>query len=133
LAGGGGAGFLEEAREVGEMEVPGEGLAEQVEGAGEAGGGAGLFVAEGAYNNSVSGQAGGEVVETFDGPVEPGVEVGLAAVFEFEQASGEGVDAVAERKIVAEKIMPVVILLKKDGCFVQPHDLCLLSFVKLRD
>jgi hypothetical protein len=97
------------------MEVPGERLSQQVEG-GEAVLSRDRFVVmEGAYNNGAGREGERFLAEAAGGFVEPGIEVGLSAAFEFQQAAGDGVDAGGDGKVMKEKVMPVAGMLKKDG------------------
>ena len=45
---------------------------------------------QGSYYDSIGGKR--DIVKYFERGFDPGVEVGLDAAFEFQQASGEGVD-----------------------------------------
>jgi len=110
----------------------GEGLTEVIEGGGRIGLGAGFFVPEGADDGGIGRQDDGGLEEAAEGAVDPTIKVGLSAAFEFEQAAGDGIDAGAKGEILAAIEVPIAVLLKKDGSFLQPHDLCPSSFVSLK-
>jgi hypothetical protein len=81
------------------VEGLGEGLAECIEGGGEAG--LGLVVVEGAEDDRV----GRDLCcgEEFGGAVGPCGEVGLSGHFESEEAAGQGIFAGGEGAVVAEE------------------------------
>ena len=78
---------MEEGREIPAAEVPGEGVAEEIEGGGKFGPGDDLIVMKGADNNGI--RCKGDFVQRFESASDPGVEIGLGTVFEFQQAAGD--------------------------------------------
>lgn len=114
------AGLVEERGEVAAAEASGQGMAKEVEGGGEVRAGGHFIVVEGADNNGVGGK--GLDAEQLGRTVDPGVEVGLDALFEFEQAKGKGIFSGCQREIrteveVGEGSIPAFYF----GC-QQPHD-----------
>lgn len=87
LVGDGLTGFEEEAGKVGQLELGGEGLGEEVEGSGLAGVGLGLVVVEGADEDRRRRQGGWGFLKSDKGLPEPVVEIGLGAAFKFQQAA----------------------------------------------
>ena len=77
-------GFAEEAGEVAAIQVNGKRLAEEVQGGREVRAGGQFIVAEGADNNGVGRK--GQAAEQLAGAIDPGIEIGLDALFKSEQA-----------------------------------------------
>jgi len=117
---------------VGGAELMGEGLTEAIEGGGGIGLGAGLFMPEGADDDGIGRKDDRGLEEPAEGAVNPAIKVGLGAAFEFEQAAGHVIDAGAKGKVLATIEVPIAVLLKKNGSFLQPHDLCPSSFMSLK-
>ena len=67
-------------------EVAGEGVAEEIKGGGKHADGH-LIVMKGAENDGI--RSKGDPVQCFDGGFDPGTEVGLCTVFEFQEAAGD--------------------------------------------
>jgi hypothetical protein len=68
------------------------------------------------------------VAEAFEGGPDPVGEVGLAAAFEFEQASGQRVGGSGQGKVVAKIEMPDLFIIINYMCRLQPHPLsCLME------
>ncbi len=114
-------GFGEKGGEVAATKAGGKGIAEEVEGGGKIHAGGCFIVAEGAQDNVVGGE--GQGAEQLDGAIDPGVKVGLDALFEMEEAMGKGIRSGCPGKIrteivVGEKSIPAFYF----GC-QQPHDL----------
>jgi hypothetical protein len=114
-------GFAEEAGEVAAPEVNGKGLPQEVECRGEIRAGGYFVVAEGAYYNGVGGK--GQAAEQLAGAIDPGIEIGLDALFKSEQAKGKGICSGCQWQIrteveVGKGCIPAFYF----GC-QQPHDL----------
>ena len=78
---------MEEGREIAAVEVAGEGMAEEIQSCGEDWRGDCLIMMKGAENDGIRGR--GDSGQRFEGAFDPGVEVGLSAAFEFQQAAGD--------------------------------------------
>lgn len=85
----GGARFEEKGGDILTMKAGGESLAEEVEGGGGRTAGYGFVVVECADDGGIRGKR--DHFECLEGAVDPGIEVGLDAFFEFHQTAGEGV------------------------------------------
>lgn len=114
-------GFGKEGGEVAAAEAGGKGIAEEVEGGGKVHAGGCFIMAERAEDDGVRGD--GQGAKHLHRAVDPGVEVGLDALFEIEQAMGKGIWSGRQWKIrteiiVGEESIPAFYF----GC-QQPHDL----------
>ena len=78
---------MEEGREIAAVEVASEGMAEEIKGGRKFGSGDHFIVMKGAENDRI--RCKGDSVQSFEGAFDPGAEVGLGAVFEFQQAAGD--------------------------------------------
>ena len=67
--------------------MAGEGMAKEIKGDGKFGPGDHFIVMKGAENDCI--RRRGDSVQRFEGAFDPGVEVGLGAMFEFQQAAGD--------------------------------------------
>jgi hypothetical protein len=117
-------GLGKEGGEVMAAEADGKGVAKEVEGGWKVHTGGCFIVAEGAEDDGVGGE--GQGAKQLDGAIDPGIEVGLDALFEIEQAMGKGIGSGCQWKIgteveVGEESVPAFYF----GC-QQPHDLNLL-------
>jgi hypothetical protein len=84
--------------------VSGEFVAEEIEGGGKPGSGDHFIVMKGAENDGIG--CKGDPVQRFEGAFDPCVEVGLGAVFEFEQAAGDYIFSGGQRQVVTKVIVP---------------------------
>jgi hypothetical protein len=111
-------GFAEQAGEVMAVEMSRQRFAQLIHGAGAVFPDEGFIVVQGADDGGVRGNGSGgrrkEAVcmdrsfsQDFQGAVDPPVEVGLAAPFEFQEAMGEGVLSHGYRQVVAQIIVRV--------------------------
>lgn len=66
--------------------MAGEGVAEEIQGGGKYADGH-LIMMKGAENDGIRRKK--DLVQCFEGAFDPGAEVGLGAVFEFQQAAGD--------------------------------------------
>jgi hypothetical protein len=115
------AGFVEEIGEVTAAKTGGKRMAKEVEGGGEVHTGSCFVVAEGADNNGVGGK--GQEAEQFGGAVDPGIEVGLDTLFEFDEAMGKRIFSGCQGEIGTEKEVGEVSIPAFYFGSQQPHDL----------
>ena len=116
--------FEEKGRKIRAAETAGEGVAENVQCGWKAGAGVGkvgFVMTEGAKDDGIGRK--GDLLQHFERTIDPGVEIGLDAAFEFQQALGKNVFSGRQRQVVAEVIMPEGRVVICDGCLLQPHDL----------
>jgi hypothetical protein len=126
----GGVGFAEKGREITTAKAVSEGVAEEIQSGGEDWRGNRLIMMKGAENDRIRGR--GDPGQRFECAFDPGVEVGLSAAFEFQQAAGDHIFSGGQRQIMAKVIVPEGGVETGQGCCLERHDLFHFTVLKLR-